>query len=248
MSHTFLSQFPYTCKLDWGVLGAKRAAERGEVILIVDVYSFSTTVAYAAARGASVIPCGKSDNPVEIAKSVGGTVVVNRRDVPTLGKYSLSPETMLNAQPGEKIILPSRNGANCSRAAQGAPHVIAGAFVNLKAVGECVNKLLETEKCGVTIIACGEREKEDDHQLRVAIEDYLAAGAIVSMVKGEKSPEAEVCEGAYLSRRSRLKEILWESTSSRELREAGFARDVELSIAVDAFSIVPLLRKGAYSG
>jgi phosphosulfolactate phosphohydrolase-like enzyme len=47
----------------------------------------------------------------------------------------------------------------------------------------------------VTVIACGERWNipSEDGELRMALEDYLGAGAILSYLPYEKSPEARAC-------------------------------------------------------
>lgn len=47
MNNKPLSKHPYHCKLDWGQRGALRAAQRGDVLVIVDTLSFSTAVATA---------------------------------------------------------------------------------------------------------------------------------------------------------------------------------------------------------
>jgi 2-phosphosulfolactate phosphatase len=52
----------------------------------------------------------------------------------------------------------------------------------------------------VTVIACGERwpAPADAGELRVVIEDYLGVGAILSRLPFSKSPEARMCEAAFL--------------------------------------------------
>ncbi|MFT9596793.1 hypothetical protein [Mesobacillus sp.] len=41
------SQSLYECKVEWGRRGAREAAERGDIVIIVDVLSFSSTIVAA---------------------------------------------------------------------------------------------------------------------------------------------------------------------------------------------------------
>jgi 2-phosphosulfolactate phosphatase len=93
-----------------------------------------------------------------------------------------------------------------------------------------------------TIIACGERwaDSSEDGELRVAIEDYLGAGAILSYVESDKSPEAYVCEGAFLQAQDELEEIVWDCASGRELRERGFQEDVRYAVKLNFYDSVPI--------
>src|SRR5689334_9619168 len=51
------AQSPYRCRLDWGRHGARAAAERQDILVIVDTLSFSTAVVTAVQRGGLVYPC-----------------------------------------------------------------------------------------------------------------------------------------------------------------------------------------------
>ncbi len=64
----------------------------------------------------------------------------------------------------------------CARA-----YLFVGALVNAAAVGRAVSSILARTEAAVTVVACGERwpAPTDDGELRVAIEDYLGAGAIL---------------------------------------------------------------------
>jgi 2-phosphosulfolactate phosphatase len=117
-------------------------------------------------------------------------------------------------------------------------------LVNAKAVAVAVSLLLKQGNLSVTVIACGERWKilSEDGELRFAVEDYLGAGAILSYLEQEKSPEARVCEGAFVQVRDDLDTILWECASGRELREMGFGVDVQHAARLNAYETVPHMR------
>jgi len=76
--------------LDWGHDGAARAAARGDVLVVVDVLSFSSAAATAVHRGVELLPCGWYEDPAELAARHAAEVAVRRQDVPASGRYSLS--------------------------------------------------------------------------------------------------------------------------------------------------------------
>ena len=133
------SQAPYRCRLDWGIAGTERAIRRGDIIVIVDTLSFSTTTAHAVSRGAVIYPCSPDDDAQALAREVGGEVAVQRAKVPQSGRYSLSPLTFSTVSNGEKIVLPSLNGSACSNRGKTGIQVFAGALVNATAVASAVD-------------------------------------------------------------------------------------------------------------
>ena len=243
MNAKTFSQYPYRCRIDWGRRGTREAAERGDILVIVDTLSFSTAVATAVHYGGIIYPCSKTDDVELFAKRVGGAVAVGRKDVPKQGRFSLSPLTYVNVEPGTRIVLASPNGATCSRYAQAVPYLFVGALVNAQAVAATVSAVLDVTDLCMTIIACGERWKtpSEDGELRMAIEDYLGAGAILSCLQFAKSPEADVCEGAFRSAQNDLQAIIWECGSGRELREVGFGEDVQHAAQLNLYSSVPVM-------
>src|SRR4051812_25534388 len=72
----------YRRRLEWGRRGARLAAERGDVLVVVDVLSFSTAAATAIAHGGIVCPCAWDDDPAALAARVGAEVAVRRRSRP----------------------------------------------------------------------------------------------------------------------------------------------------------------------
>jgi 2-phosphosulfolactate phosphatase len=96
----------------------------------------------------------------------------------------------------------------------------------------------------VSVIPAGERWP--DGSLRPAVEDLVGAGAIIHSLEGERSPEAEAAESAFLRFRSDLLSYLMRCSSGKELAGHGFAADVDLAADLNASDCVPVLRDGAY--
>lgn len=268
------AQQPYRCRLDWGAGGVRRAAARGDIMVVVDVLRFSTAATVAVAHGALIYPCAPADDAQALARRVGAEVAASRPGTtatqqhpsspdsqehvspPAGHRYSLSPLSYDHVPAGSHIVLPSPNGAACLRAAREAPYVLVGALVNAQAVGAALTALLAGTALAATVVACGERwaQPDDGDGLRVAVEDYLGAGAILSHVQTYAShthphgqlgisPEARVCAAAFLASRDQLADLLWESISGRELRQKGLAGDVERAAQLDLYQAVPILRR-----
>ena len=244
MPADLFAQSPYRCRLDWGRHGAGAAAERQDILVIVDTLSFSTAVVTAVQRGGLVYPCAEDEAPGALAQRIGGEVAVRRKDVPARGRFSLSPLTYLHLAPGTRIVLASPNGATCSRYARAVPCLFVGALVNAEAVATVVSHLLDTTDHCVTILACGERWQPPsaDGALRIALEDYLGAGAILASLRHEQSPEARVCAGAFTHSQRDIAALLWECGSGRELRAMGFPEDVRHAAQLNSYDAVPVMR------
>ncbi len=241
-----LAQRSYRCRIDWGVDGAHRAALRRDIVVVVDVLRFSTATVVAIDKGALIYPCAPSDDVSDLAQRAGAEVADYRADTEAAHSYSLSPAGYDRISPGTRVVLPSPNGAACARAAQDAPYVFVGALVNAQAVAGAISMLMAHPDQAATIIACGERwpASDGDEGLRVAIEDYLGAGAILSYILLDKSPEARVCEASFLAIREQLEDLLRESISGRELRYKGWGADVKRAARLNLYQTVPILRHG----
>lgn len=235
--------------LAWGRRGARDAAARGDVVVIVDVLSFSTAVATAVAHGGVVYPSGKQEDAAILAETVGATVAIRRQDVVAPGQFSLSPLSFLAILPGQRVVLPSPNGSVCSSYGRHVPALFAGALVNAAATAQAA--MVESGNHGksLTIVCAGERwgDAFEQEEMRVAIEDYVGAGAIISHISSaSKSPEATLCESAFRASRETLRELLRGCRSGQELFERGFGGDVEHSLQLDCYPVASVLSNGCF--
>jgi 2-phosphosulfolactate phosphatase len=235
-------QHDFTGRLEWGLAGVRLLAPVVDLVVVVDVLSFSTAVTVAVERGARVVPYPFRDGTSRAyAKSIGATLASPNRSAPG---PTLSPASLLGLRPGELLVLPSPNGAACAvAAAEAGAMVVAGSLRNASAVGG----LIAAHGGASAVIAAG--ETWPDGGLRLAVEDLVGAGAILALVDpAGLSPEARAAVGAFHAARARLATILRDSASGRELVEAGFERDVELAAEHDATDLVPVLVDGAFGG
>lgn len=247
--HVF-DQSPYRCRLARGRRGAKEAAARGDIIVVIDTLSFSTAAVTAVHYGGIIYPCPEEEDRFAFAQRVQAEATVGRPDVPTKGRFSLSPTTYLNLQPNTRIVVASPNGATCSRYAHQASYLLVGTLINAHAVAQALTHLITTTDHTVTILACGERwtTPDEDGPLRVALEDDLGAGAIISYLTCDKSPEARACEGTFHTCQTDLNHVLADCASGRELIAKGYQTDVAHAAQLSIYNTVPIMKKAYLTG
>jgi 2-phosphosulfolactate phosphatase len=205
--HPF-DQSTYQVRLEWGVDGLARLAP-ADVVVVVDVLRFSSTVIRAVERGETV-----AMDAAAHAVSINGAAVVD------------------------------------AAAGTGAIVLLAG-LRNATAVAAAV--LQEQERRGartsVSIIAAGELAGRDaGGSLRFAVEDLLGAGAVITALAergiDHSSPEAAAACEAFRGLRGATRHLLTASGSGRELADR--PDEVRAAAAVDASSVVPVLREGVF--
>lgn len=222
----------------WGLRGLQSLLPESDAIVIVDVLSFSTAVDVATSRGAEVLPFPYGHSDAESYARSRGAVLARPRSAGG-EQLSLSPETLKTLANGARIVLPSPNGSRLSRET-GAVPTLTGCLRNAAAVAQAASSLGPS----IGVIAAGERWP--DGSMRPAIEDLLGAGSIIQRMTARLSPDAEAARSAYRALRDRIRDVVRDSQSGRELIEAGYAGDVEIAIEADTSSVTPLLREDAY--
>lgn len=240
------NQSPYQCRMDWGERGTIEASNRGDIIVIVDILSFSTTITGAVHHGAIVYPFSKVGNIEDFGKLVDAEVCLGRAESQAANIPSLSATSFNESHKGKRFVLSSRNGATCVKASKQDTHILIGSFLNISSVASVANKIQKETNLNITVIACGERWRsinDESRELRPSIEDYLGTGAILEKLDGTKSPEAKVCIGAFQNAKSNLSELINDSSSGRELIDMGYPEDVEFSCQFDKFNEAPILVK-----
>jgi 2-phosphosulfolactate phosphatase len=227
------TQDGFTCRCEWG-LAAVDALASADVIIVVDVFSFTTCVDVAVSRGAAILPYGWTgwDDPSasDFAQAHGAELAGKRRR----SRYSLAPSSYLDAPPGLRCVLPSPNGARVTLAAASTGAVVlAGCLRNARAVAEAAQRLGRT----FNVIPSGERWL--DGSLRPAVEDSLGAGAILARLPGPRSPEAAAAIAIFESCGDALAATLDACGSGRELMERGHQDDKPIAGELDVSICVP---------
>jgi 2-phosphosulfolactate phosphatase len=231
---SYSDQAPFDVRCEWGREAIDQLAP-SDIVIIVDVLSFSTTVDVAVSRGVTVFPYRWHDESAGAYAVAHEAVLAVSRNSPT-GRYSLSPSSLVNAPPDLRLVLPSANGSTIAfQAAHAGARVVAGCLRNAAAVGAFAQASAKT----ITVVPAGERWR--DGSLRVAVEDLWGAGAILGTLRGKRSPEAAAAVAAFEAVATNLADQLRSCTSGRELIELGFERDVQLAAELNISATVPLL-------
>lgn len=224
--------------LEWGINGLRVLSERCACVVVVDVLSFSTSVAVAVARGAAVWPHSGSDRAEELARAIGATLLRGRN---LREGRTLSPASLLDVTAGERLVMPSPNGSAISYAAlEAGLTVVAGSLRNAGTVAGWLDGRFDT----IGLVPAGERWP--DGSLRPAYEDLVGAGAIAARLRDVGSDAAfSPAVAAAVAAFDQLQPLA-NTPSGRELVDRGFGDDVALAEMVDADSVIPVLRDGRY--
>ena len=241
----------YRIRMGWGEPGARAA--RADVAVIVDVFSFSTSVCIAVERGMEVFPFRwggveaqefARENGAQLAR---GRLEASKSNEPT--SLSLSPANLLTREPVARLVLPSPNGSTIVEALRPTRvQILLGCLRNSRAVATFLNGPLQ-KGMAVSLIAAGERW--EDGSLRPALEDQLGVGSILAHLEDDghgdsMSPEARLSSAAYRAVQEDTNSLLRHCVGGRELESLGFSEDVSVACQLDVSACVPRLIHGRF--
>ena len=229
------AQSAFDVRCEWGLQGVEQFAPSSDVVIIVDVLSFTSCVEIATAQGATIFPY-RGDDAAGFARSMHAELAARWGE----SGYSLSPHSLLSLPAGLRLVLPSPNGSTLSLSSAETP-TLAGCLRNARAVAAAAARYGRR----ITVIPAGERWRQDG-SLRPSYEDWLGAGAIISHLSGRPSPEARAARAAFLDAGDELPALLAQCGSAVEHIERGLAENVGLVSALDVSDCVPVLVDGAY--
>lgn len=237
-------------RFDWGPTGALAIAQGAAVVLVVDVLSFTTTVTVAAEAGIEVFPYRMRDATAStFAATKQAVLAVGRLEAGSSG-VSLSPLSVKAAtepggplSKGGRLVLPSPNGSTIARALleQGVT-VVAACLRNATAAALWARR--EAAGAPIGVVAAGERWPGDT--LRPAVEDLWGAGAVIAALSGRTSPEADAAAAAFRAVSRSLPESIAACASGRELVADGHGDELPIASAVNAGTVVPVLRSESF--
>lgn len=133
-------------------------------------------------------------------------------------------------------------------AAAGGATVLVGGIRNATAIARTVQAIQEERQArtSVALIAAGERDGSND--VRFAVEDHLAAGAIIAALTDlgidHTAPDAAVAAEGFRALRRALGHLVSASGSARDTADVDA---VAAASRLDAVSAVPVLRDRAFT-
>jgi 2-phosphosulfolactate phosphatase len=129
------------------------------------------------------------------------------------------------------------------------PAVVVGNLRNRRAIARWALERQgdKGDRFTIGIVAAGETRA--DGSTRFAVEDLLAAGAVIDALADLGidycSPEAAAASASFTGLRNATGHLIGASTSGRALTAAGQRADVDFAIDLDVSSEVPVLREFA---
>lgn len=235
------SQSLWDIRCEWGNPGLEALLPGSDVVIIVDVLSFCTCLDIAVGRGAIVFPFPFRDagTGAMAFASIHDAVLAGPRKGSSDQSYSLSPQSLLDIPAATRLVLPSPNGGTLA-VRTGTTPTLAGCLRNAHAVARVATGFGKR----ISVIPAGERWP--DGTVRFAIEDWIAAGAIIRHLPGRRSPEAALAEQSFLASPGDIRSYLINSVSGRELVDRGFEGDVGLATIFEESDCVPILKQEAF--
>jgi 2-phosphosulfolactate phosphatase len=228
-----------------GVHGARKAAARGDVVVVIDALRASVTITSALVVGAvKVIPVLTIAEARAYLDREGYLVAGERGGVQIEGFHFGNSPTELWQQAtevkGKTLILTTSSGTRCVEAAQegGAAAVLAGALPNATALAQAAFDLAGERGRNISLIAAG-------FNGQATIEDLFAARLIAQRLVVMGAVLADGEWGDHPAE-SKATEVLKNSPSGQKLRSLGYGEDVAFCAQIDVLDAVPIYRDGGF--
>ena len=195
----------------------------GSIVVIIDVFRATSTIATALYNGASrVIPVDSVEQCIRIGNDTGG-ITAGERDgkvIPGLSYGNSPAEYPRSFIENKTLVLTTTNGTRLLHKAlqNGAADVITGSFPNLSAV---CDYLIEQQK--PVILGCSAWKD------RVNIEDTLFAGAVIHRIKEHFTIHCDtslMAEHLYVQQQNQLPEFIRLTTHWHRLAAYGLEKDL----------------------
>lgn len=211
------------------------------VVVIIDVFRATSTIAAALYNGAScVIPVDSIPQAIEISGRLGGIAAGERDGKLAEGlQYGNSPMEYSREFICDKtLVLTTTNGTRLLHMAlaNGADTVVSGSFPNLSAVCD----FIVAQKKHVVLACAGWKD-------RFNLEDTLFAGAVISRVKEQFTIHCDsslMAETMYATHRHDLHAFVPQLTHYHRLVERfGLIDDIRFCLTEDAANVLPVYKE-----
>ncbi|HYD21143.1 MAG TPA: 2-phosphosulfolactate phosphatase [Flavipsychrobacter sp.] len=212
---------------------------KGTVVVIIDVFRATSTIAAALHNGAKcVIPVASVPECIELGTQIENSITAGERDgkVAEGLEYGNSPLEYPRAfVEGKTLVLTTTNGTRLLHMVQDADTIITGSFLNLGAVCD----FLAAQGKNV-VLGCAAWKD------RFNMEDTLFAGAVVSRIGQQFDINCDSARGAKnlyeSSGGGNFINFLQDSSHYRRLSGFGLVGDMEYCTTPDLHPVVPILK------
>ena len=211
------------------------------VVVIIDVFRATSTIATALYNGASrIIPVAEVQQCIEIGQKIGG-ITAGERDgkvIEGLSHGNSPAEYPRHFIEGKTLVLTTTNGTKLLHMAlnSGASEIITGSFPNLSAV--CDHLVASNMN---VILGCSAWKD------RFNLEDSLFAGAVISRIQEHFTIHCDsslMAVELYQSQKDNLPSFIRKTTHWHRLAAYGLEKDLEYCVTPDQANILPIYRNG----
>jgi 2-phosphosulfolactate phosphatase len=212
------------------------------VVVIIDVFRATSTIAAALYNGArAIIPVDSVPKAIEISKNIDGIAAGERDGKIAEGlQHGNSPlEYPREFIENKTLVLTTTNGTRLLQMAldKNADTIISGSFPNLSAVCD----FLVAEKKNVVLGCAGWKD-------RFNLEDTLFAGAVIHRLKNEFTIHCDsslMAETMYAKHKSNLVKFAPQLTHYHRLVERfGLIEDIKFCLTPDLAHVLPIYNDG----
>ena len=212
------------------------------IVVIIDVFRATSTMATALYNGASkIIPVDSAELCIEMGKQTGG-ITAGERDgkiIPGLSYGNSPSEYPRSFIENKTLVITTTNGTKLLHMAlkQGAKEVITGSFPNLTKV---VNFLKEQN--ANVILGCSGWKN------RFNIEETLFAGAVIEEIKDQFTIH---CDSSYMANqlynmhKNDMPNYIKTLTHWHRLAAYGLEEDMQYCVSKDVAPSLPIFKNGA---
>jgi 2-phosphosulfolactate phosphatase len=207
-------------------------------VVVVDIFRATSCMVTALANGvASITPFANLEECR--AMKAKGYQTAGERDGQKVDGFDHgnSPfEYITDGVKGARIAFTTTNGTQAIAKSMGAREIIIGSFLNLSAVAGHLMK----QGNNVLIVCAGWKGKFN-------LEDTLFAGALVSLLESDFTPECDAplaAQRLYLAAKNDLTSALANASHVKRLARLNVFKDIEFCLTSDTYNVVPVLTDG----
>jgi 2-phosphosulfolactate phosphatase len=221
------------------------------VCVVFDVLRATSSMLTGLANGASrIFPAREISDALDLRRAHPGALLAGERDgVRILRAQTGSVDFDLGNSPrdftrervaGREIIMTTTNGTRALQACRGARRVLAGGFLNLRALAKAV----QNENAARLLVVCAGTFEE------AAYEDTVAAGELCDLVwrqfEGRRiADSAQIARQIALDARNDFDRAMKRSRNARRLlSNPALCQDVAFCLRRDCLDILAELRGG----
>ena len=215
---------------------------KDSIVVIIDVFRATSTMATALYNGASkIIPVDSPESCIEIGNATGG-ITAGERDgkiIPGLSYGNSPSEYPRSFIENKTLVITTTNGTKLLHMAlrNGAKEVITGSFPNLTNVVEYLKS-----KNAPVILGCSGWKN------RFNIEDTLFAGAVIEAIKDHFTIHCDssfMANQLYMQQKDHLPAYIKTLTHWHRLAAYGLEDDMLYCVTKDIAPCLPIFKDGA---